>query len=150
MTTSETVERQHLWLSWLDADWPTIRAEVLKMMSETGMSQDDLAYELRRAGYPVSHGSISNWLGPRGKRPVNMEALQALATVCARVSVGDWAKGRYLSAGASADIQVRHPGDSDHSRNGGRMTRSARRVKTSSRRILAPRPAAIADSPQVA
>jgi transcriptional regulator with XRE-family HTH domain len=98
--TNEVIERRkRFWLTWLELDWETVRENIISEMHSVGMSQEDLAYELRRNGYPVTKATISNWLGrrPTVKRPPTMDALQALVTVFARVSAGDWAKGAYLS-----------------------------------------------------
>jgi hypothetical protein len=100
--TSEVIERQRqrLWLSWLELPWESVRDDLIAEMRRVEMSQGDLAFELRTAGYRVSQNTISRWLGAeetRGVRPPTMDALQALVRVFARVSVGDWAKGRLLS-----------------------------------------------------
>jgi len=83
-----------LWISWLYMPWDAIRAELRSEMRRAGMSQDDLAYELRRNGYSVSHGTVVNYLNGHGKRAPSFEAVQALATIVARVRAGDWSKGQ--------------------------------------------------------
>jgi hypothetical protein len=98
--TNEVMERRKLWLSWLELPWDAVREDLIAEMRRVEMSQGDLAFELRTAGYRVSQNTISRWLGAedvRGVRPPNMDALQALVQVFARVSMGDWAKGRLLS-----------------------------------------------------
>jgi hypothetical protein len=96
--TREVMEMRRLWLSWLELPWDTVRLDLTKEMQRVGMSQEDLAYELRRSGYYIGQKTVSYWLGSstRKKSPP-MDAVQALVAVFARVSVGDWAKGRYLS-----------------------------------------------------
>ena len=99
--TEEVIERRKLWLSWLELPWDVVREDLAGEMHRVGMSQADLAFELRTAGYRVSEKTVGRWLGAeeaRGLRPPTMDALQALVGVFARVSVGDWAKGRLLSS----------------------------------------------------
>lgn len=113
--TNEVIERRKfVWLTWLELPWETVRDGLVAEMHNVRMSQEDLAYELRREGYPVTKATISNWLGPRSKRPPTMDALQALVSVFARVSVGDWAKGAYLSEDAAAYVLWLSGGDPVH------------------------------------
>ena len=113
--TNEVIERRKLWLTWLELPWETVRDDLIAEMHSVGMSQEDLAYELRRNGYPVTKASVSNWLGQRSKRPPTMDALQSLVAVFARVSVGDWAKGAYLSEDDATYILSLPAGDLVHS-----------------------------------
>jgi hypothetical protein len=95
--TNEVIERRKLWLSWLELPWDVVREDLISEMHRVGMSQEDLAYEMRDAGYRVTRGTITYWLSRQGKKAPTMDALQALVQVFARVSVGDWTKGAYLS-----------------------------------------------------
>lgn len=104
--TSEVIERKRLWLSWLELPWDSVRDDLIEEMHRVGMSQLDLAFELRSAGYRASQNTVGRWLGSegvRGVRPPTMDALQALVQVFARVSVGEWAKGRLLSPDGPAE-----------------------------------------------
>lgn len=94
---------EFLRLSWLELPWDQVRQDLLKLMERTQMSQEDLAYELRSSGYRVSHGTVNNWVNGRVKSPP-YDAVRALVKVFARVSVGDWAKGRLLSENPLADL----------------------------------------------
>lgn len=102
--TNEVMERRRLWLSWLELPWESVRDELISEMRRVGMTQEDLSYELRRAGFKVTTKTVGNWLSGRtrdGSAPT-MTALQALVQVFAAVSLGDWAKGRLLSPEALA------------------------------------------------
>jgi transcriptional regulator with XRE-family HTH domain len=101
---SEVIERRSLWLSWLELPWDQVRNDLVALMQANGMSQEDLAYELRRAGHVVSKSSIHNWLSHKVQRSPSLDALQALVEVFARVSMGDWAKGREASSPLLADL----------------------------------------------
>ena len=95
MTKREGAART-LWLSWFDKPWEWVRVELATEMAAIGMTQEDLAYELRTEGYRVSQTTVSKWLnGTTSKVP--LEALQALVGVFARVRLGEWAKGAQLS-----------------------------------------------------
>jgi transcriptional regulator with XRE-family HTH domain len=94
---SEVIERRSLWLSWLELPWDQVRDDLVELMQAKGMSQEDLAYELRRSGYVVGKSSINNWLSRKVQRSPSLDAMQALVEVFARVSTGDWVKGREVS-----------------------------------------------------
>jgi hypothetical protein len=98
--TNEVMERRRLWLSWLELPWESVRHDLISEMHRVGMTQEDLAYELRQAGFRVTTKTIGNWLNGRTRngQALTMDALRALVQVFAKVSVGDWAKGRHLSA----------------------------------------------------
>jgi hypothetical protein len=100
--TNEVMERRNLWLSWLELPWDQVRRDLLAETQRVGMSHEDLAFELGQAGYRVSHATVGAWLGGRSKKAPTMEALQALVQVFARVSMGDWSKGRESSESALA------------------------------------------------
>jgi len=94
--TNEVVERRKLWLSWLELPWDTVREDLIAEMRRVGMSQEDLAYELRKNGYPVTHATVSNWIRQNTARAPSLDALQILVSVFAEVSLGSWTKGAYL------------------------------------------------------
>lgn len=95
MTKTEGAARI-IWASWLDRPWDWVRHDLANEMAAVGMTQEDLAYELRTEGYRVTQATVSKWLNGRtGKVP--LEALQALVGVFARVRSGEWAKGAQLS-----------------------------------------------------
>jgi hypothetical protein len=99
--TSEVIERRKkLWLSWLELPWDVVRDDLIAEMHRVGMSHEDLAHELRNAGYSVTHVTVGNWLGGRSRKSPPIEGMQALVQVFAGVSVGDWSKGRLFSENA--------------------------------------------------
>lgn len=85
-----------LWASWLDHPWEWVRHDLSDEMASVGMTQEDLAYELRTEGYRVTQATVSKWLNGKTSK-VPLEALQALVGVFARVRSGEWAKGAQLS-----------------------------------------------------
>ena len=60
-----------------------------------GMTRDDLMYELRLSGYPVSHGTVVNWLRGNTVKGPTMDGLQALVAVFASLRSDSWTKGAY-------------------------------------------------------
>lgn len=99
-------ERRDLWLSWLETPWDLLRDHIAEEMRRVGMSHDDLAFEMRAAGYRVTSRSIGNWLR-RPKHGPTFEAIQTLVEVFARVSAGEWSKGSSLSSlGLAYDLRL--------------------------------------------
>jgi transcriptional regulator with XRE-family HTH domain len=86
--------RQDLWLSWLYLPWDVVRTRLLAEMRRVGMSQADLAFEMRIAGYRLSQKTVSYWLSGQAVRPPTMDAARVLVDVFAKVAVGQWDSGK--------------------------------------------------------
>ena len=97
-------ERQRIWLSWLDLPWDIVRKELADEMARVGMSQEDLAFEMRQVGYGrVSYSTLGDWIKGRSKKPPPLDASIALVRVFARVSLGEWTKGAYVGDDEAED-----------------------------------------------
>jgi hypothetical protein len=85
-----------IWLSLLEMPWDEDgRLEVRREMSRLGVSQDDLAYKIRRNGYGVSANTVKAWL--RGEAAPRYDGVREIVLVLAAVSAGDSPKASQSS-----------------------------------------------------
>lgn len=96
--TKETAERT-LRLSLLELPWGQARLLVRTEMRDLGLSQEDLAFELRMEGYRCTAKTVGRWLREDGTVP-SFDALRGIIAALARNS----AKGALLSQAAPAYV----------------------------------------------
>ena len=84
-----------IWLNLLELPWEEARLEVRTEMARLGVSQDDLAYKLRRNGYKASANTVKGWL--RGEAAPRYDGVREIVLVLARVSAGDSPKASHVS-----------------------------------------------------
>src|SRR5439155_21618384 len=95
-------------------------------MARLGVSQDDLAYKLRKAGYRVAPSTVRAWL--RGEMSPRYDGVREIVLVLAAVSAGDSPKASSLSQPQLPEVfwpdrSRSHERDSDV-RNSARQARS--------------------------
>ena len=122
MPTKQREAGGRIWLSLLEMPWEDGRAEVRKEMGRLGLTQEDLAYKLRRSGYRVSLGTVKAWL--RGQMAPRYDGVREIVLVLAAVSAGDSPK-----ASQSSQLQLPYVFRVDGSRSHGQDTEPRNRTR---------------------